>query len=46
MMDRVCIVCGHIHNEVIEGKWDELANDFECPECGSGKDDYDEVIFE
>jgi rubredoxin len=32
-MEHVCIVCGHVHDEAVEGKWDELADDFECPEC-------------
>lgn len=41
MEQHVCIVCGHIHDEETEGKWDELAWDFECPECGCGKDEYE-----
>jgi rubredoxin len=40
---HICVVCGHEHNEEKEGKWDELPEDFECPECGVGKDDYIEV---
>jgi rubredoxin-NAD+ reductase len=44
-MEHVCIVCGHVHDELTEGKWDELADDFVCPECGVGKSDYDEVDF-
>ena len=24
-----------------EGKWDELPENFECPECGCGKEDYE-----
>jgi rubredoxin len=38
---HVCVVCGHEHDEVAEGAWDTLPDDFECPECGAGKDDYD-----
>jgi rubredoxin len=30
-----------VHDEAIEGKWEELSDDFECPECGCGKDDYE-----
>jgi len=43
MEQHVCIVCGHIHDEVVEGKWDELPDNFECPECGCGKEDYTTV---
>ena len=39
-MDHVCVVCGHVHAEVVEGKWEELPEDFLCPECGVGKSDY------
>jgi rubredoxin len=39
-MDYVCIVCGHVHDEELEGKWDELPGDFLCPECGVDKNDY------
>lgn len=28
MDEHVCVVCGHIHDEAIEGKWDELPEDF------------------
>jgi len=44
-MEHVCIVCGHIHDEATEGKWDELPDDFVCPDCGVLKVDYDEVVF-
>ena len=44
-MSQVCIVCGHVHDEDYEGKWNELPEDFECPECGAGKDAYEEVSF-
>jgi rubredoxin len=36
----ICIVCGHEHDEELEGRWDELPADFLCPECGCGKDEY------
>ena len=39
-MDHVCIVCGHVHDEELEGKWDDLPEDFLCPECGVDKNDY------
>ena len=37
---HICVVCGHEHNEDLEGRWDELSEDFVCPECGCGKDEY------
>ena len=42
-MDHVCIVCGHVHDEELEGAWTELSEDFVCPECGVGKEDYVEM---
>jgi rubredoxin len=38
---HICVVCGHEHDEAIEGKWDALADDFTCPECGVGKNEYE-----
>ena len=40
---HVCVVCGHEHNEATEGKWNELSDDFECPECGCSKEDYESI---
>jgi rubredoxin len=40
-MDYVCVVCGHVHDEATEGKWEELSEDFTCPECGVGKNEYE-----
>jgi rubredoxin len=37
---HICVVCGHVHDEATEGKWDELPADFACPECGCGQEDY------
>ena len=37
---HICIVCGHEHDEDLEGRWEDLGNDFLCPECGCGKDEY------
>jgi len=39
-MDQVCIICGHVHDEELEGKWVDLPEDFPCPECGGFKSDY------
>lgn len=40
-MEYVCVVCGHVHDESTEGKWDELPEDFLCPECGVDKSGYE-----
>lgn len=45
MTKYICIVCGHEHNEELEGRWEDLDDSFSCPECGVGKEDY-EIIEE
>jgi rubredoxin len=37
---HICVICGHIHDEELEGEWDKLPEDFVCPECGCNKEDY------
>ena len=48
-MKYVCDVCGWIYDEtkgdpdngITPGtKWDELSDDFECPLCSVGKDQF------
>ncbi len=39
-MTHICIVCDHVHDPETEGRWEDLPDDFECPECGVGKEDY------
>jgi rubredoxin len=29
-----------VHDEELEGVWDDLPEDFPCPECGGFKEDY------
>jgi len=36
----ICGVCGHIHDEEKEGKWESLSDNFICPECGCYKEEY------
>lgn len=47
-----CVVCGFIYDEAAglpeEGiapatSWDDIADDWECPECGASKADFDMV---
>lgn len=44
-MEYVCVICGHVHDPITEGSWDTLPDDFECPECGCGKEDYEALEF-
>jgi rubredoxin len=47
-----CTICGYIYDEekgcpdqgIAPGtKWDDVPDDFVCPECGVGKDMFEEV---
>ncbi len=50
-MDRyVCVICGYVYdpeqgdpdNGVAPGtKWEDVPDDWECPVCGAGKDDFE-----
>lgn len=42
--EHVCVICGHIHDEEEEGNWDTLPDNFSCPECGCGKEEYVSVV--
>ena len=36
-----CEVCGYIYDEEAEGtKWEDLADDWVCPDCAVGKDQF------
>ena len=48
-MKYVCEVCGYVYDEEIGDedngiapgtKWEDLPEDFECPLCGVGKDQF------
>jgi len=41
--EYVCVICGHQHDEETEGKWEDLPEDFMCPECGGLKQDYEAI---
>ena len=52
MKKYVCDVCGYIYDEEIcdpdKGveagtKWEDVPEDFLCPLCGVGKDEFSEV---
>lgn len=41
-MKYVCVVCGYEYDEEVEGvKFEELPEDYECPLCGVGKDQFE-----
>ena len=40
-MKYVCDVCGWVFDEDEQGKkWEEVGDDFECPLCAVGKDQF------
>ena len=40
-MKYVCEVCGWVFDEDEQGKkWEEVGDDFECPLCAVGKDQF------
>jgi rubredoxin len=40
-MKYVCEVCGYVYDEAAEDKpFSELPGDWECPDCGVGKDSF------
>ena len=52
MKKYVCDVCGYIYDEETEDpengikpgtKWEDVPDDFVCPLCGVGKDQFSEV---
>lgn len=50
-MDKyVCTVCGYIYDPELGDpdsgvdagtKWEDVPEDYECPVCGAGKDDFE-----
>ncbi len=54
MKEYECMVCGYIYDEELgdpdygvepETKWDELPEDWVCPVCGVGKEEFEEVEY-
>ena len=48
-----CVICGFVYDEELglpdEGiepgtKWDDVPEDWECPDCGISKYDFDERV--
>lgn len=41
-MKYVCKVCGYVYDEEAEGvKFEALPEDYACPLCGVGKDEFE-----
>ena len=41
-MKYICNVCGYVYDEEVEGKaFSELDDDYVCPLCGVGKDEFE-----
>ena len=38
-----CLVCDHIHDEAHGTRWEDLPDDWLCPECGASKRDFQEI---
>jgi len=39
-----CDICGYIYDEDTEGiPFDELPDDWTCPDCGAGKEDFSKI---
>jgi rubredoxin len=40
-MKYICDLCGYVYDEEVEGTpFADLPDDYACPECGAGKDDF------
>jgi rubredoxin len=39
-----CMICGYIYDEEAEGvKFEDLPDDYVCPECGAPKEDFEKL---
>ena len=45
-LQHICLVCGHVHDDEKEGKFEELSDLFTCQECGCFKDEYYSITKE
>lgn len=42
-MKYVCTICGYIYDEETEGvKFEDLSEDWYCPDCGAAKSEFTE----
>ncbi|NHJ01612.1 MAG: rubredoxin [Candidatus Heimdallarchaeota archaeon] len=39
-----CLICGYIYDEEVEGtRFEDLPDDWSCPECGAPKEDFERL---
>ena len=41
-VEHICIICGWKYDDRY-GKWEDLPDDFECPDCRAEKDLFEEI---
>ncbi|MEY4592676.1 MAG: hypothetical protein RIR18_1571 [Pseudomonadota bacterium] len=55
MKTYLCIACGFIYDEAVGDpehgilpgtRWEDVPEDWNCPECGSSKGDFEMVVIE
>ncbi len=48
----MCVICGFVYDEakgipedgiVARTRWEDIPEDWECPDCGVGKSDFDMI---
>ena len=37
MKQYICAICGYVHDEAKDGRWEDLPDDWKCPICGADK---------
>ena len=46
MEKYVCVVCGWVYDEAVEGvKFEDQPADYVCPICGVGKDQFEKMYL-
>ena len=48
-MKYICIPCGYLYDEQDRNNklsWSQLANDWQCPDCGTAKRNFGELDLE
>ncbi|MHA2238855.1 MAG: rubredoxin [Candidatus Hodarchaeales archaeon] len=39
-----CLICGYVYDEEAEGvKFEDLPEDYICPDCGAPKEDFEKI---
>jgi rubredoxin len=36
----VCKICDHVYDEAVGPRWEDLPDDWVCPDCGATKADF------